>query len=42
MSVENIIVRKAMTNPDRILKSRDIYFPTKVHRVKAMALPVVT
>ena len=41
MSVENIIVRKAMINPDRILKSRDIYFPTKVHRVKAMALPVV-
>ena len=30
-----------MINPDSILKSRDIYFPTKVHRVKAMALPVV-
>ena len=32
---------KVMTNLDSILKSRDITFPTKVHRVKAMALPVV-
>ena len=31
-----------MINPDSILKSRDIYLPTNVHRVKAMALPVVT
>ena len=30
-----------MTNLDSILKSRDITFPTKVHLVKAMALPVV-
>ena len=31
--------RKAMTNPDRILKSRDVTFPTKVHIVKAMLFP---
>ena len=30
-----------MTNLDTILKSRDITLPTKVHIVKAMALPVV-
>ena len=30
-----------MTNPDRILKSRDITLPTKVHVVKAMVFPVV-
>ena len=28
--------RKAMTNLDSILKSRDVTFPTKVHIVKAM------
>ena len=33
--------RKSMTNLDRILKSRDIIMPTKVHLVKAMAFPVV-
>ena len=33
--------RKAMTNLDSILKSRDITLPTKVHPVKAMILPVV-
>ena len=33
--------RKAMTNLDSILKSRDITSPTKVHRVKAMVFPVV-
>ena len=32
---------KAMTNLDSILKSRDITWPTKVHLVKAMVLPVV-
>ena len=32
---------KAMTNVDSILKSRDITFLTKVHRVKAIVLPVV-
>ena len=30
-----------MTNLDRILKSRDIALPTKVHVVKAMVFPVV-
>ena len=33
--------RKAMTNLDSILKSRDITFPTKVHQLKAMVFPVV-
>ena len=32
---------KAMTNLDSILKSRDMYLPTKVHLVKAMGFPVV-
>ena len=32
--------RKAMTNLDSILKSRDISFPTKVHLVKTMIFPV--
>ena len=30
-----------MTNLDRVLKSRDIILPTKVHIVKAMVFPVV-
>ena len=33
--------RKAMTNVDSILKTRDITLLTKVHLVKAMAFPVV-
>ena len=33
--------RKAITNLDSILKSRDITWLTKVHRVKAMVFPVV-
>ena len=32
---------KAMANLDRVLKSRDITLPTKVHIVKPMAFPVV-
>ena len=36
-----LLGRKAMTNLDRILKSRDITLPTKVHLVKAMVFPVV-
>ena len=32
---------KAVTNPDSILKSRDITWPTKVCIVKAMVLPLV-
>ena len=33
--------RKAVTNLDSILKSRDITLPTKAHLVKAMVFPVV-
>ena len=36
-----LLGRKAMTNLDSMLKSRDITFPTKVHLVKAMVFPVV-
>ena len=36
-----LLERKAMTNLDSILKSRDIILPTKVHLVKAMVFPVV-
>ena len=37
-----LLGRKAMTNLDSVLKSRDITLPTKVHIVKAMVFPVVT
>ena len=37
-----VLGRKAMTNLDRILKSRNITLPTKVHLVKAMFFPVIT
>ena len=36
-----LLGRKVMTNPDSILKSRDITLPTKVCLVKAMVFPVV-
>ena len=36
-----LLERKAMTNLDGILKSRDITLPTKVHLVKAMVFPAV-
>ena len=36
-----ILGRKAMTNIDSILKSRDITLPTKVHIVTATVFPVV-
>ena len=36
-----LLGRKAMTNLDSILKSRDITLPTKVHIVKALVFPVV-
>ena len=36
-----LLGRKAMTNLDSILKSRDITLPAKVHVVKAMVFPVV-
>ena len=37
----SLLGRKAMTNLDSILKSRDITMPTKVRLVKAMVFPVV-
>ena len=36
-----LLERKAMTNLDSILKSRDVTWPTKVRLVKAMVFPVV-
>ena len=36
-----LLGKKAMTNLDSILKSRDITLPSKVHLVKAMVFPVV-
>ena len=36
-----LLGRKAMTNLDSMLKSRDITLPAKVHLVKAMVFPVV-
>ena len=36
-----LLGRKVMTNLERILKSRDITLPTKVHRVKAMIFPII-
>ena len=36
-----LLEKKAMTNLDNVLKSRDITFPTKVHTVKPVFFPVV-
>ena len=36
-----LLGRKAMTNLDSVLKSRDITLPTKVHIVKAVVFPMV-
>ena len=36
-----LLGRKAMTNQDSILKSKDITLPTKIHVVKTMVFPVV-
>ena len=36
-----LLGRKAMTNLDSILKSREITLPTKVHIVKALVFPIV-
>ena len=36
-----LLPRKAITNPDSILKSRGITLPTKIHLVKDMVFPVV-
>ena len=41
IKIRLLLVRKAMTNLDSILKSRDITLPTKVPRVKAMVFPGV-
>ena len=37
----SLLGRKAMTNLDSVLKSRDITLPTKVHLVKATVFPVI-
>ena len=37
-----LLGRKAMTNLDRVLKSKDITLPTKIHIVKGIIFPVVT
>ena len=42
IKIRLLLERKAMTNLDSILKSRDIILSTKVHLVKAMIFPVVT
>ena len=39
--IKRLLGRKAMTNLDNILKSKDIIVPTNVHLVKAMVFPVV-
>ena len=36
-----LLGRKAMTNLDSVLKSRDVTFPTKVHLLKALVFPVI-
>ena len=36
-----LLSRKALTNIDSVLKSRDVALPTKVYIVKAMVFPVV-
>ena len=37
-----LLGRKAMTNPDTVLKNRNITVPTKSHIVKATVFPVIT
>ena len=41
IKIHLLLGRKVMTNPDSILKSRDITLPTEVHPVKFIAFPVV-
>ena len=41
IKIHLLLGRKAMTNLDSILKSREITLPIMVHIVKAMAFPVV-
>ena len=40
-AINVMMINKALTNLDSILKSRDITLPTKIHLVKAMVFPVV-
>ena len=41
MNLSLLLERKAMTNPDSVLKCKDITLLTKVHIAKAMVFPVV-
>ena len=41
MSPQSYLGRKAMTNLDSVLKSKDITLPTKISIVKAMVFPIV-
>ena len=42
MNLRHLLLgRKAMTNLDDVLKSRDIILPTKVHIAKAMVFPII-
>ena len=41
IKIRLLLGKKAMTNLDSILKTRDITLPTKVHLVKAMVFPVI-
>ena len=41
IKIRLLLGRKVMTNLDRIIKSRDITLPTKVHLIKVMVFPVV-
>ena len=38
--IKRLLGRKVMANVDRILKSRDITLPTRIHLVKAMIFPI--
>ena len=41
MKLKTLVPLKVITNPDSVLKSRDMALPTKVRLVKAMVFPVV-
>ena len=41
MKLKTLVPLKAITNPDSVLKSRDMALPTEVRLVKAMVFPVV-
>ena len=42
MAINVMMINRALTNLESILKGRDITLPTKGHLVKAMVFPVVT